>query len=132
MSRAVSCPDELSFFLRAESTICRSQPEAQLARVDVEGVVGVAPELGGGVASPSISSNERIAPTLCAYGLIADLVAAGAGYAICVYIRGNFFFGATEPGKTVWIGARGLCTAVYVVGIFYGVAGVRRAAAQRR
>ena len=60
------------------------------------------------------------------------LVAAGVGYAICVYIWGNFYFGATEPGKSVWIGAQGLCTAVYVVGIFYGVAGVRRAARAQR
>jgi hypothetical protein len=49
--------------------------------------------------SPSISSHERIAPMLCAYGLIAELVAAGAGYAICVYIWGNFYFGATDPGN---------------------------------
>ena len=83
-------------------------------------------------AASSISSNERIAPMLCAYGLIAELVTAGAGYAICVYIWGNFYFGATEPGKSVWIGAQGLSIAVYVVGVFYAVAGVRRAAAQRR
>jgi hypothetical protein len=82
--------------------------------------------------SSSISSNERIAPVLCACGLIAELVTAGAGYAICVYIWGNFYFGATEPGKSVWIGAQGLSIAVYVIGVFYGVAGVRRAAEQRR
>jgi hypothetical protein len=76
--------------------------------------------------------HERIAPMLCAYGLIAELVAAGAGYAICVYIWGNFYFGATEPGKSVWIGAQGLSIAVYVVGVFFAVAGVRRAAEQHR
>ena len=30
-------------------------------------------------ASPSISGHERIAPALCAYGLIAELLAAGVG-----------------------------------------------------
>ncbi len=83
-------------------------------------------------ASPTITANERIAPMLCAYGLIAELVTAGAGYAICVYFWGNFFFGATDPGKDVWLIAQGLSIAVYVVGIFYAVAGVRRAAEQRR
>jgi hypothetical protein len=69
---------------------------------------------------------------LCAYGLIAELVTAGAGYAICVYIWGNFYFGATDPGKNVWLIGQGLSIAVYVVGLFYAVAGVRRAAEQRR
>ena len=82
--------------------------------------------------SRSISANERIAPILCAYGLIAELVFAGAGYAICVYIWGNFFFGATDPGKDVWLIVQGLSIAVYVVGLYYAVAGVRRAAEQRR
>jgi hypothetical protein len=79
-----------------------------------------------------ISVNERIAPVLCAYGLIAELVTAGVGYAICVYIWGNFYFGATEPGKDVWLIAQGLSIAVFVIGLFYGVAGVRRASELRR
>jgi hypothetical protein len=83
-------------------------------------------------ASQSISINERIAPMLCAYGLIAELVAAGAGYVICVYIWGNFYFTPIETGKNVWLIGQGLSIAVYVVGLFYAVAGVRRAAEQRR
>jgi hypothetical protein len=83
-------------------------------------------------ASQSISINERIAPMLCAYGLIAELVAAGAVYVICVYIWGNFYFTPIETGKNVWLIGQGLSIAVYVVGLFYAVAGVRRAAEQRR
>ena len=36
-------------------------------------------------ASPDISSHERIAPTLCSFGLIATLVSASAGYVFCNY-----------------------------------------------
>ena len=59
-------------------------------------------------ASQSISINERIAPMLCAYGLIAELVAAGAVYVICVYIWGNFYFTPIETGKNVWLIGQGL------------------------
>ena len=69
---------------------------------------------------------------LCAFGHIAEFVYAAAGYTIGVMVWGNFYFGATEPGKSVWIGGQGVCIAFFVVGIFYAVAGVRRAAAQRR
>jgi hypothetical protein len=83
-------------------------------------------------ASPSTSSHERIAPTLCAYGLIAALVAAGVGYAVCVMIWPNFYFDAVPAGKNTWLAAQGICILVYFVGVCYAVAGVRRAAAERR
>lgn len=83
-------------------------------------------------ASPTISSHERIAPMLCSYGLIAELVAAAAGFVICNIIWPSFYFHAVPAGKNVWLTAQGLSIAVYVVGVFYAVAGVRRAAAQRR
>ena len=82
--------------------------------------------------SSTISNHERIAPMLCAFGLIAMFVYAAAGYAIGVAVFGNFYFGATEPGKSLWIGGQGVCVAVYVFGLCYGVAGVRRAAPQPR
>lgn len=83
-------------------------------------------------ASSTISSHERMAPVLCAFGLIAHFVYAAVGYVVGVAVFGNFYFGATEPGKSLWIGGQGVCVAVYVFGLFYAVAGVRRAAPQRR
>jgi hypothetical protein len=83
-------------------------------------------------ASPSISTFERIAPTLCAYGLIADLVAAGVGYAVFNMIWPNFFFEPVQAGKNWWLALQGLSTLVFFVGACYAVAGVRRAAPQRR
>ena len=83
-------------------------------------------------ASSTISSHERMAPMLCSFGLIAMFVYAAAGYAAGVAIFGNFYFGATEPGKSLWIGGQGVCVAIYVFGLFYAVAGVRRAAPKLR
>ena len=81
-------------------------------------------------ASTSISSHERIAPTLCAYGLIAELVTAGAGYVICNLFWPNFYFEPVQAGKNLWLVLQGLSILVYVVGLCYAVAGVRRASRQ--
>jgi hypothetical protein len=83
-------------------------------------------------ASPNISGNERLAPTLCAYGLIAELVTAAVGYAVGVMIWPNFYFDAVPAGKNMWLAVQGLSILVYFVGVCYGVAGVRRAAPERR
>ena len=83
-------------------------------------------------ASPDISRHERIAPMLCAYGLIAELVAAGAGYVICNVFWPHFYFLAIPAGKNVWLAAQGLCIVVYVVGACYAFAGIRRASGQSR
>jgi hypothetical protein len=83
-------------------------------------------------ASPEISRHERIAPMLCAYGLIATLVSAAAGYVICNQFWPNFYFLAVPTGKNVWLAAQGLCIVVYVVGVCYAFAGIRRASGQFR
>jgi hypothetical protein len=83
-------------------------------------------------ASPNISSHERIAPMLCAYGLTAELLCAGVGYIICSYFWPHFYFDATPAGKNVWLAAQGICIVVYVVGACYAFAGIRRASGQFR
>ena len=82
-------------------------------------------------ASPSISGLERLAPTLCSYGLIAALVAAGVGYAVFNAIWPNFYFEPVQAGKNWWLALQGLSILVYFVGVCYAVAGVRRAAPAR-
>jgi hypothetical protein len=83
-------------------------------------------------ASPTISRHERIAPTLCAYGLIAEVVTALVGYYVCNIFWKNFYFEPVQAGKNVWLAAQGLSILVFFVGLCYAVSGVRRAAAQRR
>ena len=69
-------------------------------------------------APPNISSHERIAPTLCAYGLIAELVSAAAGHAILNHFWPNLFFEPVQTGKNVWLVAQGLGMAIYVAGVW--------------
>jgi hypothetical protein len=83
-------------------------------------------------ASPNMSSHERVAPVLCTFGLIATLVSAAAGYVICNYFWPNFYYHAIPAGKNVWLAAQGLSIAVYVVGVCYSFAGIRRASGQFR
>ena len=83
-------------------------------------------------ASSSISAHERLAATLCAYGLIAELVTAGVGYVACNYFWPNFYFEPVQAGKNVWLVLQGLSILVFVVGLFYAVAGVRRASSALR
>jgi hypothetical protein len=82
--------------------------------------------------SSDISRHERLAVTLCAYGLIAELVTAAAGYVICNKIWPNFYFAPVQAGKNVWLGIQGISITIFVVGLFYGVAGVRRASRELR
>lgn len=82
-------------------------------------------------AVPNVSGLERIAPRLCAYGLIAELVTAGVGFYVGNKIWPNFYFEPVQAGKNLWLAAQGLSILVYFVGVCYAVAGVRRAAAQR-
>ncbi|MDM0048860.1 hypothetical protein [Variovorax sp. J22R115] len=83
-------------------------------------------------SATEISKHERIAPALCSYGLIAELVAAGAGYAIFNYFWPNFFFEPVQAGKNTWLALQGISIAIFVIGLFYAVAGVRRASVQTR
>jgi hypothetical protein len=83
-------------------------------------------------AKPTISGHERIAPMLCSYGLIAALVSGLAGYVIVNLIWPNFYFQPIQAGKNVWLAAQGLSIAVYVAGVCYAVAGIRRVSSHLR
>jgi hypothetical protein len=83
-------------------------------------------------ATSTVSGHERLALTLCSYGLIAELVTAAVGYVVCNYFWPNFYFEPVQAGKNVWLGLQGVSILAYVVGLFYAVAGVRRAAGQHQ
>jgi hypothetical protein len=83
-------------------------------------------------ASLSLSDRERIAPALCSFGLIATLVSAAAGYVICNFFWPNFYYHAIPAGKNLWLAAQGISIAIYVVGICYSFAGIRRASENLR
>jgi len=78
-------------------------------------------------AGLDVSERERIAVTLCAYGLIAALVTAGVGFLVCELIWPGFYYQPVPAGKNLWLAAQGLSILVFVIGVFYAVAGIRRA-----
>jgi hypothetical protein len=59
-------------------------------------------------------------------------VTAAVGYVLCNYFWPNFYFEPVQAGKNVWLATQELSIAVYVGGLCYAVAGVRRAASQLR
>jgi hypothetical protein len=71
------------------------------------------------------TNRERIAVTLCSFGLIAELVTAMVLYVVCNLIWPNFYFAAIPAGKNVWLAAQGVSIAFYVVGVIFAVSGIR-------
>ena len=59
------------------------------------------------------------------------LVAAGVGYVICSMIWPGFYYRALNPGKNLWLAAQGLCILVFVIGLLYAIAGIRKASEVR-
>lgn len=75
------------------------------------------------------TSREQIAPKLCAYGLIAEIVTAGVGYFVCNLIWPNFYFAPVQAGKNVWLAVQGISIAFYVVGVIYAFSSIRNRSA---
>jgi hypothetical protein len=78
-------------------------------------------------AGPDISGHERIALTLCSFGLIAEVVTAAVFFVICELIWPGFYYVPVPAGKNLWLAVQGLSILVYVIGVFYAVAGIRGA-----
>jgi len=79
-----------------------------------------------GGAGAEMSNGERLAPALCAFGLVAELFVGLVGYFVCNHFWPNFYFHAVPAGKNVWLGAQGICIAFYVAGTFYAFGGISR------
>ena len=76
-----------------------------------------------------LTNRERIAPTLCSYGLIAELVTAGVFYVVCNLIWPNFYFEPVQAGKNVWLAVQGISIAFYVVGVVFAFSSIRNPSA---
>ena len=77
----------------------------------------------------ALTSRERIALTLCGYGLIAELVTAGVFFVVCNLIWPNFYFEPVQAGKNVWLAVQGISIAVYVVGVMFAFSSIRNRSA---
>jgi len=75
----------------------------------------------------AVTHGERIAPTLCAVGILAEFVFGYAGYFVINRIWPNFYYTPIDAGKWTWLGIQGACISVYLVGVLYAHGGIRRA-----
>ena len=83
-----------------------------------------------GGSTSSVTSGERMAPTLCVIGLLAEVVASVVGYYAVnsVYsVYPNFYYGPVDAGKNIWLTMQIVCIAIYVAGVVLASGGIKRA-----
>ena len=78
-------------------------------------------------AMTSVTSAERMAPALCAGGIIAEFVAGVAGYYAVAAVWPNFYYTPITAGIWAWLGLQAVCIAIYVVGVMCAYGGIKRA-----
>ena len=78
-------------------------------------------------AMTSVTAAERIAPALCAIGIIAEFVAGVAGYYAVAAVWPNFYYTPITSGKVTWLALQAACIAIYVIGVIWAYSGIRRA-----
>ena len=78
-------------------------------------------------AMTSVTDTERMAPALCAGGIIAEVVAGFAGYYAVLAIWPNFYYGPVRHGIWAWLGLQAVCIAIYLAGVMYASGGIKRA-----
>ena len=83
-------------------------------------------------AMTSVTSAERIAPALCAVGILAEFLAGVAGYYAVLAVWPNFYYTPITHGKVTWLALQAVCISIYVLGVVYASGGIRRAVAQHR
>ena len=83
--------------------------------------------LARGGAMTSLTAAERIAPVLCATGIIVEFVAGVAGYYAVAAVWPNFYYTPITAGKVTWLALQAVCIAVYVIGVVWAYGGIKRA-----
>ena len=78
-------------------------------------------------AMTSVTSAERMAPALCAGGILAEFLAGVAGYYAVAAVWPNFYYTPITAGKVTWLGLQAVCIAIYVVGVVCAYGGIKRA-----
>ena len=78
-------------------------------------------------AITSVTGAERMAPVLCAGGIIAEFVAGVAGYYAVAAVWPNFYYTPITAGKITWLGLQGVCIAIYVIGVVCAHGGIKHA-----
>ena len=74
-----------------------------------------------------LTAAERIAPVLCAIGIIVEFVAGVAGYYAVATVWPNFYYTPITAGKVTWLALQAVCIAVYLIGVVWAYGGIKRA-----
>jgi len=78
-------------------------------------------------AMASTAGTERMGPTLCAVGIIAEFVFGFPLYFAVNAIWPDFYFTPIAAGKWTWLGIQGVCIAIYVAGVVCSYGAIKRA-----
>jgi hypothetical protein len=78
-------------------------------------------------AMASVTNSDRIAPTLCALGIITEFVFGFPLYFAVNAVWPNFYYTPIASGKWTWLGVQGACIAIYVAGTACAYGGIKRA-----
>ena len=78
-------------------------------------------------AMTSVTAAERMAPVLCAGGIIAEFVAGVAGYYAVAAVWPNFYYTPITAGNVAWLGLQAICIAIYVAGVMCAYGGIKHA-----
>jgi hypothetical protein len=75
----------------------------------------------------TISGLERVAPSICATGVIAEFVFGFPLYFAVNAIWPNFYYTPIDQGKWTWLGVQGACIMIYLIGVAFAYGGLHRA-----
>src|SRR5262249_12959507 len=74
-----------------------------------------------------VAGGERMGPTLCATGIVAEFVFGFPLYFAVNAIWPDFYFTPIQAGKWTWLGLQGACILIYVIGVICAYGGIKRA-----
>jgi hypothetical protein len=83
--------------------------------------------LGQSGAMTSVTNAERMAPALCAGGIIAEFLAGFAGYYAVAAVWPNFYYAPVTAGKVTWLAIQCVCMSVFVAGVICAHGGIKQA-----
>jgi hypothetical protein len=83
--------------------------------------------LARGGALTSVTRAARLAPALCAVGIVAEFLAGFAGYYAVAAVWPNFYYTPIRAGIWAWLGLQAVCIAIAVVGVICAYGGIKHA-----
>ena len=77
-------------------------------------------------AMTSLTAAERVAPTVCAFGILAEFLFGYPGYFAVNVVWPSFYYAPIDTGKWTWLGIQGACILIYLIGVMCACGGIRR------